>query len=227
AEIQDLIDSRLWRKGLFGSPEGSSTTMHGLRVSRASGYRGVSPASNSRWRAAIQHDGKSRSLGIFDSRHEAALAYNLAGDILQIPYFVANAIASADKPAPTRHAEIEHLVEDKLMRQGILGYQEVEDGPAYRPHQVNAISGYRGVHWHRHSGRCTAVIDYEGKRHSLGYYPLVHEAALAHNCAVQFLFGGRGLLNEVTPENLPAPDRQQSISNSVEMRLRRLNLPRK
>ncbi|WP_060210534.1 HNH endonuclease [Sporosarcina koreensis] len=47
----------------------------GVRVNNTSGFKGVS-RSGERWRSRIYVDGKEKSLGVFDCKIEAALAYN-------------------------------------------------------------------------------------------------------------------------------------------------------
>ncbi len=46
-----------------------------LRPTNTSGYTGVSPANNDRWRAFIRWGGKNRYLGTYETREEAACAY--------------------------------------------------------------------------------------------------------------------------------------------------------
>lgn len=43
-----------------------------------SGYTGVYPAANGRWRARIEKDGRKRGLGTFDTKEAAAAAYSAA-----------------------------------------------------------------------------------------------------------------------------------------------------
>lgn len=47
----------------------------GLRRNNSSGYKGVSKSGN-RWRASIHIDGKSKHLGTFATKEEAARKYN-------------------------------------------------------------------------------------------------------------------------------------------------------
>ena len=51
---------------------------HRLRPTNTSGYRGVSPRENGKWRATIRWDGKIKSLGSFNTPEDAKAAYDEA-----------------------------------------------------------------------------------------------------------------------------------------------------
>ena len=59
-------------------PRTGGEDAHSLREVRprpSSGFYGVS-ANNKRWKAQIRYDGKKHNLGSFDTKQEAALAYD-------------------------------------------------------------------------------------------------------------------------------------------------------
>jgi hypothetical protein len=48
-----------------------------LQKNNTSGYKGVSwDKQKNKWRAKITHQGKTRHIGLYDNKHEAAIAYN-------------------------------------------------------------------------------------------------------------------------------------------------------
>lgn len=65
--------------------------------------------------------------------------------------------------------------------------------------QMNArkgnISGFKGVYWHKHTGRWTAAATHKRKKHFLGYFKDRFEAAKAYDKKAQELFGEYALLN--------------------------------
>lgn len=85
-----------------------------LRNDSTSQYKGVSPQSRcGKWRARTGAKGKIK-LGTYPSRHEAALAYNLAARLLYGEFALLNDIPPENLPTPARQAEIEQRVLDAL-----------------------------------------------------------------------------------------------------------------
>ena len=60
---------------------------------------------------------------------------------------------------------------------------------------ARGTSRYRGVCWHKKSGKWTASIQFNSKKYSLGYYHSESEAALAYNQAASKYFGDCAYLN--------------------------------
>jgi hypothetical protein len=62
-------------------------------------------------------------------------------------------------------------------------------------------TGYRGIYWHRRNRMYHALIRHEGKKHSLGYYYDVEQAARAYDYAAYHLHGEFASLN--FPQDVP------------------------
>jgi hypothetical protein len=129
-----------------------------------SGFYGVS-AAKKRWQAVICYDNTNYSLGSFDTKQEAALAYDRkarqCGKDKLLNYESIKAAEDAAVQAQAQHTLVHDL--------------------CARPHQLNArpSSGFYGVHV---SGkRWKAVICYDSKNHSLGSFDTKQEAALAYD----------------------------------------------
>jgi hypothetical protein len=86
----------------------------GLKAS--SMYRGVSRSTNSdRWISTITTNNKNYYLGSYKSEIEAAVAFNIAIPILNVPRFVPNPIPDEDMPSPEAMDLIRRNVANKLM----------------------------------------------------------------------------------------------------------------
>lgn len=68
----------------------------GLKKSNTSGYKGISPCGEG-WKAEIRHDGKKFHLGVFRTKEEAALAYNVASEKLHGVYGVRNVLSAISR----------------------------------------------------------------------------------------------------------------------------------
>ena len=55
--------------------------------------------------------------------------------------------------------------------------------------QKNNTSGYKGVSWHKASGKWSVGIGYKGKRQNLGLYNNIQEAADVYNKKAKELYG--------------------------------------
>jgi hypothetical protein len=130
----------------------------------ASGFYGVY-ARKKRWEAQIAYDSKAHHLGTFDTKQEAALAYDRearqCGKDKPLNY---DSIQVAEDAAV--QAQAEHI----LMHDMCAGPQQPKSRPP---------SGFYGV---SASGkRWQASIYYDNKQHSLGNFDTKQEAALAYD----------------------------------------------
>jgi hypothetical protein len=125
----------------------------------ASGFNGVS-ANRKRWQANIYYDSKKHALGTFDTKQEAALAYDRearqCGEHKLLNY---ESIKAAEEAAA--QAQAEHI---------LMHPQQPKPRPA---------SGFHGVCANRKRWR--AMINYGGKNHCLGTFDTKQEAALAYD----------------------------------------------
>jgi hypothetical protein len=124
-----------------------------------SGFYGVS-AKRKRWIAQIYYDSKSHYLGTFDTKQEAALAYDRearqCGGDTPLNY---ESIAAAEEAAV--QAQAEH----------ILVYPKQAKRPASGFYGVSAVKKNRWI----------ALIRYDSEDHHLGTFDTKQEAALAHD----------------------------------------------
>jgi hypothetical protein len=132
-----------------------------------SGFYGVSAGRRKRWRwqARLRYDNKQHSLGTFDTKQEAALAYDRkarqSGEDKPLNY---ESIKAAEEAATK--AQVEHI----LVRDMCADPKQPKPRPA---------SGFYGV---RASGkRWGAQITYDSKNHYLGNFDTKQEAALAYD----------------------------------------------
>lgn len=72
-----------------------------LKKSNITGYKGIS-ATGFRWKAEIRCEGRRLHLGSYDTREEAALAYNIAAGELHGPYAVPNTLPAIDRKTTKR-----------------------------------------------------------------------------------------------------------------------------
>jgi hypothetical protein len=139
----------------------------------SSGFHGVS-ASGRRWTAQIIYGGKQHHLGTFDTKQEAALAYDRAArehgeGKKKLNYDSIEAAEEAATQAEAEHTLVHGMVAER------------------QP------SGFHGV---SASGkRWTAQIIYGGKKHHLGTFDTKQEAALAYDRAAREHGGGKSKLN--------------------------------
>jgi hypothetical protein len=129
-----------------------------------SGFYGVS-ASGKRWYAKINYDNKQHFLGCFDTKQEAALAYDRkarqCGKDTLLNY---KSIKAAEEAAV--QAQAEHI----LVHDMCVGPKQPKPRPP---------SGFYGVSANRKQWR--AMIYYDNKQHYLGIFDTKQEAALAYD----------------------------------------------
>jgi hypothetical protein len=144
-----------------------------------SGFYGVS-ANGKRWQAKIFYDSKDHYLGIFDTKQEAALAYDRkvrqCGKDKPLNY---ESIAAAEEAAAQAQAEI---YADALC----AGPKQPKPRPASGFYGVTA----NGKRWktkiHASNGkRWQATICYDSKTHHLGIFDTKQQAALAYDRAAR------------------------------------------
>jgi hypothetical protein len=137
------------------NPHPKQPRMHGVSI------------CGKRWAAQIRLDGKSNSLGTFDTKQEAALAYDRAARQCGKPKRLNYESIKAAEEAATQ-AQIGHTLVHKLSA-----------GP--KQHRHLPPSGFYGVRASRH--RWQAEISYDSKTYSLGTFNTKQEAALAYDKA--------------------------------------------
>jgi hypothetical protein len=146
------------------------------RARAASGYYGVG-ADRKRWKAAISYGGERHYLGSFDTKQEAALAY--------------------DKEVRKRGGGNQMLNYDTIEEAEEAAAQaRVEYGPVRQ--RARPASGYYGVC--ADGKRWKATVNYGGKRHYLGNFDTKQEAALAYDKEARKRGGEKKALNYDTIE---------------------------
>jgi hypothetical protein len=137
-----------------------------VRARPPSGFYGVSAGNKGmRWKVQIAYGGKKHYLGTFDTKQEAALAYDRearqCGEDKPLNY---ESIAAAEEAAA--HAQAGHAL---VMC------------AAPKPPKPRTPSGFHGVSAASKGGRWKAEIRYDSKQHYLGTFGTKQEAALAYD----------------------------------------------
>jgi hypothetical protein len=133
----------------------------------ASGFYGVAAKINgtTRWSAQISYNNKKHSLGTFDTKQEAALAYDRAA-------------RQCGQDKPSNYDSITAAEEAAVQaRTGYILVHGLYKGP--QQPKPRPTSGFYGVY--ARGKRWTANISYGGKQHSLGSFDTKQEAALAYD----------------------------------------------
>jgi len=186
----------------------------------ASGYMAVSAARPpGKWETGITLHGHRVLLGYYESKHEAAYAYNYAVELLGDQNAPTNVIPIAFLPLPERRLEIHGLVEHHLHELGVFAPKAASQDRAIKISGVSKNSGYRGVQSLNKGSRWMAYLVRNYNNVDLGHYASKHEAALAFNHAVHILRADHIPLNLVLATDLPALEDHALIKLLVEQRL--------
>jgi hypothetical protein len=143
----------------------------GAQKNNTSGYKGVHKV-NDRWSASIGFQGKTISLGTFDSPLLAAVAYNQAAKEYFGEFAWLNPIDESDVPLSSTKRKM-------------------------RTRQVNNSSGYKGVSWDKKTSKWQAYITINSKMKALGRFAEVKDAVRAYNAAALLNYGDEAYLNPI------------------------------
>jgi hypothetical protein len=157
------------------------------RARPASGFYGVT-ADKKRWKAQIAYGGKKHHIGRFDTREEAALAYDRAamecGELKQLNYEL---VEPTEMPPSSNEVR--------------LNLSEAHQNQTPR---ARTASGLYGVYTDRSKWR--AEINCCGKQHRLGCFGTKEAAALAYDKAARKCKADRPLnYNNPTADEKPTP----------------------
>jgi hypothetical protein len=137
----------------------------GPRARPASGFYGVS-ARGKRWKASISYGGKQHYLGVFDTKEQAAHAYDEA------------ARTHKKEEAPLNFTSTEAGAEAAAQAEAKYAREAPAAGPRARP-----ASGFYGVS--ANGKRWQADIHYGGKTNYLGIFDTKEQAAHAYDEAAR------------------------------------------
>jgi hypothetical protein len=142
--------------------------------------------------------------GTFDTKQEAALAYDRAArqhgeGKMKLNYESIEAAEEAATQAQAEHTLMHHVCADPKKPSRKRPRMDISiDAPRFTSVKSHAASGFYGVVAIRK--RWQAKINYGGKHHHLGTFDTKQEAALAHDRAAREHGGGKTQLNYASIE---------------------------
>lgn len=150
----------------------------GKKPYNTSGYIGVAWwKRDCKWTAQIMYGRRMHRVGYFDTKEQAALAFNVVARELKGEYARLNTVPEDVMPLSDQEAFVEKW---KIQRHSPRGSQ----------------SGYRGVVRHGAYGSTwRARITKNGTTYELGTFGSLEDAALAYNVKAIELYGERAKLN--------------------------------
>ena len=137
-------------------PTGYTPKQDKLSSNNTSGYRGVATTSSG-YQATIYIKGKNKHLGFFDTRRQAAIAYD--------------------------HAVHNHRLPKSQLNFPTMKH-DLNKEPKGRKKQKVSSTGFRGVVPYNKSGRYKAQLNVNGKQQSLGIFDTDVEAARTYDQAI-------------------------------------------
>jgi hypothetical protein len=135
-------------------PPGYKPKNDKLRSDNTTGYRGVTNRGKYGYQARININGKRKSLGYFNTRKQAAVAYD--------------------------HAVHKHRLPKSLLNFPTMKHN-LNKEPIRKKRKVSS-TGFRGVDQNGKGYR--AQLYFDGKQHNLGYFHTGKEAARAYDQAI-------------------------------------------
>jgi hypothetical protein len=138
-------------------PPGYTVTSKDLPSNNTSGYRGVTNnKGKEEWQAKIRIEGKNTHLGYFNTRKQAAVAYD--------------------------HAVLKHGLSTSQLNFPAMKH-DLNKEPKGRKKQKVSSTGFRGV-TERSSGRYQAKLSIDGRMNCLGTFDAKEGAARAYDQAI-------------------------------------------
>jgi hypothetical protein len=180
----NALDNR--RGNLRICTPGQNNANQRVKRNNSSGYKGVSwHKGTGKWLARTRLAGQEQYLGLFDDPWEAAQAYNAAVQAIWGPFALIN--------------ERRLTAEEIEIQREVLNLPQIAN-----PLRTNNRSGYKGVCWHKKTGKWVAQINIDGRRKHLGLFDNPWEAAQAYNVAARAIWGDAAYQNERIPELVSA-----------------------